>query len=1080
MGNFKNIFTGFRFRLLLVLFISLIPLTVLMIYQIQEDYYEKIREKKTKAAFTQELIAYNVKRYFDNTKTLLTTLAYANEIRNIDPAKTNMYLAQIIKNNPNLHNIGIINSDGMVICSAMPINSTINISDKDWFKKLKSRKAFIIGSYQIGKITKKPGINVAIPLPFQDTSKTLNAVFASINLEDIARHLSKMEFNQDVIVNLLDDKGIIIARSEDNHKYSGKPSEAFKNSSNKLNTFSEVPSIDSKRRIWRFIEVPETNQSLVLGTGFSYDDIYDEAINQIIFNFLFLVLTFAFSIFFGFIIVNKYLSSPLKKISSTSKEFALGNRNLRFQDDTNIREIIELADSFNKMADALDKYSSNLEKLVEDRTKELEIKNLNLLSEIEHRKKTEKSLIESERKLLESQEMAYLGSWELDIESGVFTFNDNFYKIFHTNAEQMGGYQIPLNVYAEKFLYHEDSILVEDENKKAIETIDPNFSRYLEHRINYFDGGVGYIGVKFFVSKDSNGKTVKTFGVNQDITQRKLIENELRIAKEKAEENNKINEARLRLIIFSEKHSIDDLLEETLNEAELLSGSKIGFFHFVDPDQKSLTLQNWSTQTKEHFCKAAGKGDHYSIEKAGVWVDCVYEGKPVIHNNYHELKHKKGLPEGHADVSRELVVPIIYDGIIKAIMGVGNKPTDYNERDVEKISLLAYLAWEIIEKKRVFEALQIAKDKAEESDKLKTAFLQNMSHEIRTPLNVILGFSNLLTDDDISRVNLIEYADIIKKSSHRLMETVGNILDISKIETGQVDLNLKECSLNSLIQNQYSLFRFLAESKGIKLSYYLDMNSNEVSIETDEFKLNQILTNLINNAIKFTFTGEIKFGYKINGDMLEFFVKDTGVGIPEDLKHRIFTRFAQADLSISRGYEGVGLGLSICKGLVGILGGEIWYESVENQGTTFYFTIPFKEINHIEDNNSNKPDSFVKSDLKMLLAEDDWASYQFIDKILKKSGIEYYYAENGVEAIKIVEEHPDINFVLMDIKMPKMNGVEAAKKIKELNPELTIIAQTAYASIPERDEILSVGFNDYISKPIIIDELIKIIKKYSK
>ncbi len=1080
MGNFKNIFTGFRFRLLLVLFVSLIPLTVLMIYEIQEDYYEKIQEKKTKAAFTQELIAYNVKRYFDNTKTLLTTLAYSNEIRNINPEQTNLYLAQIIKNNPNLHNIGIVNSEGIVVSSALPNNSIINVSDKDWYIKLKKSKAFTIGNYQIGKITKKPGINVAIPLPFQDTSKPLTAVFAAINLDDIAQHLSKMEFNQDVIVNLLDDEGIIISRSEENLKYSGKPSEAFKNSSNKLNSFSEVPSIDSKRRIWRFIEVPETNKSLVLGTGFSYDDIYNEAIKQIVFNFLFLLFTFAFSIFFGFIIVNKYLSRPLKKISSTSKEFASGNRNLRFQNDTNIREIKELSDSFNSMADALDKYSTNLENLVDERTKELEIKNLSLLSEIENRKNTELSLIESERKLLESQEMANLGSWELDIDTGIFTFNDNFYKIFHTNAEEMGGYKIPINVYAEKFLYHEDSILVEEENRKAIETNDSNFSRYLEHRINYFDGGIGYIGVRFFVSKDSNGKTVKTFGVNQDITQRKMIENELRIAIDKAQENNRINEARLRLIKFSEKHSIDDLLEETLNEAELLSNSKIGFFHFVDPDQKSLTLQNWSTQTKAHFCLAVGKGEHYSIEKAGVWVDCVYESKPVIHNNYHELKHKKGLPEGHADVIRELVVPIIYDGTIKAIMGVGNKPTEYDEHDIEKISLLAYLAWEIIEKKRVFEALQIAKDKAEESDKLKTAFLQNMSHEIRTPLNVILGFSNLLTDDSISQENLIEYTDIIKKSSHRLMETVGNILDISKIETGQVDLNLKECSLNSLIQNQYSLFRFLAESKGIKLSFYLDMNIDEVSIETDEFKLNQILTNLINNAIKFTFTGEIKFGYMIKGDKLEFFVKDTGVGIPQDLKHRIFTRFAQADLSISRGYEGVGLGLSICKGLVGILGGEIWYESIENQGTTFYFTIPFKEINHIDNYNANKSNNLVKSDLKMLLAEDDWASYQFIDRILKKSGIEYYYAKNGIEAINIVEEHPDINFVLMDIKMPKMNGVEAAKKIKELHPELTIIAQTAYASIPERDEILSVGFNDYISKPIIIEELINVIKKYSK
>ncbi len=242
---------------------------------------------------------------------------------------------------------------------------------------------------------------------------------------------------------------------------------------------------------------------------------------------------------------------------------------------------------------------------------------------------------------------------------------------------------------------------------------------------------------------DTDGKMLYGFGFMHDTTEHRrarqvLLENEqvllrknrefevlneelagvnrsLALAKERAEASNAINAARLHLIEYSYNHSVDDLLEETLNVAEQLTNSSIGFFHFVDTSQQHLVLQNWSTQTKAKFCKAAGKGSHYAIAQAGVWVDCVHERKPVIHNDYNTLPHKKGMPEGHAHVEREAVVPVIAGGALKAILGVGNKETNYTSEDAEVLTLIATLAWEIVERARARQELAIAKDKAEES-----------------------------------------------------------------------------------------------------------------------------------------------------------------------------------------------------------------------------------------------------------------------------------------------------------------------------------------------------------------------------
>ncbi|MDQ1267099.1 MAG: hypothetical protein QG635_2252, partial [Bacteroidota bacterium] len=401
--------------------------------------------------------------------------------------------------------------------------------------------------------------------------------------------------------------------------------------------------------------------------------------------------------------------------------------------------------------------------------------------------------------------------------------------------------------------------------------------------------------------------------------------------------------------------------------------------------------------------------------------------------------------------------------------------------------------------------LEIAKAKAEESDNLKTAFLQNMSHEIRTPLNGIIGFSNLLTGDDLTAEEINEFTDMIQQSGQRLIEIVNNVLDISKIETGQIEVNQKSFVVNTLVRDLHGFFGPVTKAKDIKFSYHCCLDDNHSYLFSDEAKLNQILTNLLSNAIKFTNSGSIDIGYEINSKIpdsilsdntklseslklsesnITFYVKDTGIGIPPEFQEKIFDRFIQAEQSITRGYEGAGLGLAICRGLVELLGGKLWLESELNKGTAFFFTLPYissPRINTLSESlklseSSKTSENYLKG--KILVAEDDMMSYLFLSKLLQKSDIDVIHAKNGQKAIEIVKSTPDLNLILMDIRMPVLDGMEATKQIKQIRPDLPIVAQTAYAFTEEKEKILSAGCDDYISKPIIKDILMKLIEKY--
>ena len=508
---------------------------------------------------------------------------------------------------------------------------------------------------------------------------------------------------------------------------------------------------------------------------------------------------------------------------------------------------------------------------------------------------------ENETHLMESQELAKLGSWEFNVDNGIFTFTDNFYKIFKTSAEEIGGYQMTVKEYVERFVHPDDIQLVANKTKETIESEDPNHSKYIEHKIIYNDGSTGYIGVRVFIKKDSDGKTVKAFGVNQDITERKI------------------------------------------NEQVLIK----------------------------------------------------------------------------------------------------------------------------------------SKEKAEESDRLKSAFLMNVSHEIRTPMNGILGFINLMKEPDLSEEERRSFIEIVNKSGERLLNTINDIVEISKIEIGDIKIVEEEINISELIQFHFNFFKLQANEKGIELRLTQLIEGTQAFIKADKQKLDGILMNLIKNAIKFTAKGTIEIGSYIESNKLYFYVSDSGKGIPQDKLESIFDRFIQVELGNTRGYEGSGIGLSIVKAYAEALKGDIQVKSELGKGSTFIFSIPYSpvvESQKVIRNNENE--KAMKTKPTLLIAEDDEVNYYFLENILSKE-FRLLRAKNGEKTVELFRDNPEVALILMDIKMPgDYDGFETTRKIREKNQMVPIIAQTAYAMESDKMKVLEAGCTDYISKPYSPNKLISLVKKY--
>lgn len=561
------------------------------------------------------------------------------------------------------------------------------------------------------------------------------------------------------------------------------------------------------------------------------------------------------------------------------------------------------------------------------------------------------------------------------------------------------------------------------------------------------------------ISKVGDENKIKYLCKGINITKRKLIKKELFRALEKAKENERhirilIDHAPIGIALFdSTNGSIIDLNSKFAEIAGRTVKEMRGmdWMSITHPDDLNLNLENFALMN-------SGNVDHFKMEKRFIKADSSIIWISIT------------------------IVPIkIENTIIKKhiamIEDIGNRKQCEVDLQVRNTEIIA----QNINYKKINKELTIAKKEAEESNQLKTEFLNNLSHEIRTPLNGILGFSELLNSPNLSDAKRKNFVNIIQNSGNQLLHIIDEILEISMLGTKRVTLNENQVCLNDLLLELFSVFDLKAKENSIPLYLKKGLSDQNCTLITDVVKLNKIISNLLENALKFTKDGFIEFGYYLKNEttknQLIIYVKDTGIGIEKEKQEIIFERFSQGEKELSKKVGGIGLGLSIAKENTELLGGSISLESTVGKGTTFFVAIPFKPVNIFVEY------EIIEAKPIILIAEDEEINYLYLETVLQdvlKIGCNFLHAKNGLEAIDLYKKNPSINLVLMDLKMPILNGFEATKQLKKLNPNLPIIAQTAYSTTLDKDKALLIGCDGFISKPINVDDLGILIGKHIK
>jgi len=539
------------------------------------------------------------------------------------------------------------------------------------------------------------------------------------------------------------------------------------------------------------------------------------------------------------------------------------------------------------------------------------------------------------------------------------------------------------------------------------------------------------------------------------------------------------------------ENSIKKISKLVLNSAKLLTSSTEGYVSSIHPETHDNIIHACTRGLGVVFKKSC-KNLVFEKKETGYalpWGESLNTGKSYFYNepDFMKIPH----PAAEKPLFQNILnVPAAMDkGLVGQIVLI-NKEKKYSNIDIDVVEKLASMYAVAIMRFRMEDVLVKARLKAEDSDRLKSSFLANMSHEIRTPMNGIIGFANLLNREDIEEADRKEFVKIINNNGKSLLNLIDDIIDISKIEAGQLRVKVTSCEINDLLKELHAQFHELLTTqypeREVSLIVESALPNDEIWIKTDPSRLRQVLVNLIGNAVKFTEAGGIKLGFTISREKghVRFFVEDTGIGIEKDKINLIFDRFRQLNESPTRKAGGTGLGLTISKHIVQLLGGNIWAESKEGKGSTFYFTLPLHIIKKNELLTYSRVDKrtfdFDFHGKNILIVEDEDINYLFLNNLLKRAKVRTRRAENGQKAIDQIKTGHNFDLILMDIKMPVMNGIDATKEIKKLQPLLPIIAQTAYAMEEEKQSCLHAGCDDYIAKPIdenrlfcMIDSILK-------
>lgn len=577
---------------------------------------------------------------------------------------------------------------------------------------------------------------------------------------------------------------------------------------------------------------------------------------------------------------------------------------------------------------------------------------------------------------------------------------------------------------------------------------------------------------------DEQGQLIGVVGSARDITERKALEENL------------IQQTRLRELLMEISSGFIniplDKVEVSINEALIKMG------RFVNADRSYTFDYDWEKDEcnniyewcEEGISPEIGNLQHVPLAMMQDWVDAHKKGEPMY------VTDVLALPRGAVreiiepqGIKSVLTVPMMDRRQCIGFVGFDSvrKHHVYSQAEMHLLRLFAQSVTNVKLRQAMEEQLVNAKEQAEESDRLKSAFLANMSHEIRTPMNGIIGFAELLKEPNLTGEEQKEYIAIIEKSGQRMLNIINDIIDISKIEAGLMEVKMSDTNINDQIEYVHTFFKPEATNKGISFSVHTSLTRQEAVIFTDREKVYAILTNLVKNAIKFTHKGQVEVGCARKGQVLEFYVKDTGIGIPGERQTAIFKRFIQADIEDRMAYQGAGLGLSITKAYLEMIGGKIWVESEVGKGSTFYFTLPYKSsLTQGDSGQSSEKDETREETrrLKILVVEDDLISEMLFDAILKSFSEKIFKARTGVDALEVLLSNPDIDLILMDISLPGMDGYEVTRQIRKLNTDVVIVAQTAFGLSGDREKALEAGCTDYLAKPVNIKALNNLIKKH--
>ena len=601
---------------------------------------------------------------------------------------------------------------------------------------------------------------------------------------------------------------------------------------------------------------------------------------------------------------------------------------------------------------------------------------------------------------------------------------------------------------------------------------------------------------------NADGVCTHFIAVKEDITERKQMA-----------ERSKLNEARANSLLELSQmtdRSAAEIANYAMESAIKLTGSTIGYIAFVNEDETILTMHYWSRSAMQQ-CAMIDKPMVYLVKDTGLWGEAIRQRKPVITNDYAAPNPlKKGAPSGHIQITRHMNIPVFDGGKIVAVAGIGNKAEDYQTDDVRQLTLFMDGMWRILCRKRAEEALKELNQQfeaaikqanrmaaqAEYASRAKSEFLANMSHEIRTPMTAILGYTDLLMDESVSAADRKTYLTIVRRNGEHLLQLINDILDLSKIESGKMVMDLGPCHLASTIADVASMMRPRAKQRKSTLEVRYT-GSVPKTIHTDGARLRQVIVNLVGNAVKFTENGSIRIDvsflphWRPDLSAVSVEVTDTGIGICQEALTRLFQPFTQAERSTTRKYGGTGLGLAISHQIVTALGGELTVQSSPGEGSTFSVTIPTGDLAgvHLLESPAEvlcegeagarwTPGANVLRGVKILLAEDSIDNQELLLAVLGNVGAEVEVVENGRLAIERAERG-GFDVVLMDMNMPEMDGYEATRRLRDGGYQRPILALTAHAMSGDCERCLAAGCDAHLAKPIDRKQLILAVAQYA-